>query len=304
MNEIRTVDMKQTMDINQTMDMNQIVGSHDLLFVTLDTLRYDVAVELLETGRLPNLARVLPRDEAGRPCWEERHTPGNFTFAAHSAFFAGFLPTPVTAGPHPRLFAARFDGSESSANGTWIYEGRATFVEALADAGYHTACIGGVGFFNPGNTLGTVLPSLFAHAHWSPETSVAAPGSFEAQIAAARSTVAQLDRAQRLFLFVNVPALHQPNWFYLDGAQRDDSLPAKGDTRASHAAALEYVDSHIGELFEVMTSRRPCFAIVCSDHGTLYGEDGLTGHRLAHPLVWTVPYAQFVLPAQQVGVRA
>ena len=68
------------------MNMNDIVGSHDLLFVTLDTLRYDVAAELLEAGRLPNLARVLPKDAAGRAYWEERHSPGSFTFAAHAAF--------------------------------------------------------------------------------------------------------------------------------------------------------------------------------------------------------------------------
>jgi hypothetical protein len=285
------------------MNMNDIVGSHDLLFVTLDTLRHDVAAELLEAGRLPNLARVLPRDEAGRAHWEERHSPGSFTFAAHAAFFAGFLPTPLGAGPHPRLFAARFGGSESTAADTWVYEGRPTFVEGLADAGYHTVCIGGVGFFNPESALGSVLPSLFAEAHWSAATGVAAPDAFEAQIELARETVAGLAPERRLFLFVNVPALHQPNWFYLDGARREESLPAKGDTRASHAAALEYVDRHIGELFAVMTARRPCFAIVCSDHGTLYGEDGLTGHRVAHPLVWTVPYAEFVLPAQQAAVE-
>lgn len=276
-------------------DINEIVGTHDLLFVTLDTLRYDVATELLAAGRLPNLARVLPKDGSGRPAWERRHSPGNFTLAAHSAFFAGFLPTPVTPGPHPRLFAARFDGSESTGGATWVHD-RPTFVEGLADTGYHTVCIGGVGFFNPGNALARVLPSLFAEAHWSAETGVAAPRSFEAQIGMARKAVAALDPQRRVLLFVNVPALHQPNWFYLEGAQRDESAPAKGDTRESHAAALEYVDRHIGELFEVMAERRACFAIVCSDHGTLYGEDGLTGHRVAHPLVWTVPYAEFVLP--------
>ena len=40
------------------------------------------------------------------------------------------------------------------------------------------------------------------------------------------------------------------------------------------------------------------FAIVCSDHGTAYGDDGYHGHRLAHPAVWTVPYAEFVLPQE------
>ena len=37
------------------------------------------------------------------------------------------------------------------------------------------------------------------------------------------------------------------------------------------------------------------FAILCSDHGTLYGEDGYVGHRVAHPIVTTVPYAEIVL---------
>ncbi|NEE23306.1 metalloenzyme domain-containing protein, partial [Streptomyces sp. SID7499] len=51
--------------------MAEVVGSHDLLLVTLDTLRYDVAVELAAAGRIPNLARHLPGG-----CWEERHAPG------------------------------------------------------------------------------------------------------------------------------------------------------------------------------------------------------------------------------------
>lgn len=286
--------------MNDMNDMNEIVGTHDLLFVTLDTLRYDVALDLLASGRLPNLGGVLPKDAEGRPYWEERHTPGSFTFAAHAAFFAGFLPTPVTPGPHPRPFAARFGGSESTAPGTWVFD-EPSLPEGLAAAGYHTACIGGVGFFNPASPLGAVLPGLFREAHWSADTSVTSPTAFETQIARARSIVQRLDPDRPLFLFVNVPTLHQPNWFHLEGAQRDDGVPAKGDTRASHAAALEHVDRHIGALFDIMTTRRDCFTIVCSDHGTLYGEDGLTGHRLAHPLVWTVPYAQFVLRSRRIG---
>ena len=41
----------------------------DFLFVTLDTLRYDVAVTALEHGLAPNLARLLPNG-----AWEQRHT--------------------------------------------------------------------------------------------------------------------------------------------------------------------------------------------------------------------------------------
>ncbi|MER5479278.1 STM4013/SEN3800 family hydrolase [Streptomyces sp. NPDC002734] len=264
--------------------MNEIVGSHDLLMVTLDTLRYDVAVELAEAGRIPNLARHLP---GGR--WEERHAPGSFTYASHQAMFAGFLPTPARPGPHPRLFAARFAGSETTASRTFVYD-TPDLVTGLAGAGYHTVCVGGVGFFNQQGPLGSVLPGLFAESHWEPEFGVPSPTSFEAQVACAEKAVARLPRERRLFLFLNVSALHQPNWFHLPGATRED-----GDTRASHAAALEYVDRHIGRLFAAMSSRRRCFALVCSDHGTAYGDDGWTGHRLGHPVVWTVPYAHFFL---------
>ncbi|MGV9688271.1 STM4013/SEN3800 family hydrolase [Streptomyces sp. NPDC003444] len=265
--------------------MNAIVGSHDLLLVTLDTLRYDVAAELAAGGRIPHLARHLPGG-----VWERRHAPGSFTYASHQAIFAGFLPTPAAQGPHPRLFAARFAGSESTADGTWVHD-TPDFVSALAAEGYRTVCVGGVGFFNGQPPLGTVLPGLFRESHWEPSFGVASPTSFESQVEHAEEVVAGLPREERLFLFVNVSALHQPNWFHLPGATRE-----AGDSRETHAAALEYVDRHIGRLFAAMGSRRPCFAIVCSDHGTAYGEDGFTGHRLGHEVVWTVPYAQFVLP--------
>src|SRR3989440_9221400 len=100
------------------MNMNDVVGRDDLLMITFDTLRYDVAQEAWREGTTPNLARWLPA--LG---WEERHTPGSFTYAAHAAFFAGFLPTPARPGRHPRLFALRFPGSEPTAATTAILDG-------------------------------------------------------------------------------------------------------------------------------------------------------------------------------------
>lgn len=266
------------------LDMNAVVGVDDLLLLTLDTLRYDVAVELLEAGRLPTLAAHLPGG-----VWEKRHAPGNFTYAAHHAIFAGFLPTPAAPGPHPRLFAARFAGSETTAERTFVFD-EPDLVSALAARDYHTVCVGGVGFFNKQGALGSVLPGLFRESHWESEFSVASPTSFEAQVARAEQVVAALPAERRLFLFVNVSALHQPNWFHLPGATREAA-----DSRVTHAAALEYVDRHLGRLFDAVRSRRRCLAIVCSDHGTAYGDDGYTGHRLGHESVWTVPYGHFFL---------
>src|SRR4051812_24128091 len=88
------------------LDLHPVVGSANVLFVTLDCLRFDVAARALGTGRTPNLAAVLPA-----PGWERRETPGTFTLPAHLAFFAGFLPTPPDRPDQPRLFALEFDGS-------------------------------------------------------------------------------------------------------------------------------------------------------------------------------------------------
>ena len=261
--------------------MNEVVGTHDVLFVTIDTLRFDVAERLAAEGRTPNLARRLP---GGR--WEKRHTPGSFTLAAHEAFFAGFLPTPAVPGRHPRLFALAFQGSETTAPTTCVLDAP-DLVTGLAGRGYHTICIGGVGFFNRKNPLGRRLPDLFAESHWDESLGVTDPRSTDHQVDLALARLGALPKSKRAFLFVNVSALHQPNRFYVEGA-REDSLE-------THAAALAWADAPLGRLLDGCAARAPTFAIVCSDHGTAYGEDGFHGHRLAHEVVWTVPYAEMVL---------
>ncbi|MBC8139629.1 MAG: STM4013/SEN3800 family hydrolase [Fibrella sp.] len=264
------------------LDAAAFLGTGDIVFVTFDTLRYDVAVAEWKAGRTPNLRALLPEDG-----WEERHTPGNFTYAAHQAFFAGFLPTPAVPGKHPRLFAARFAGSETTAPETAVFDAP-DIVSGLRTRGYHSVCIGGVGFFNRKTPLGSVLPSLFDEAHWNESFGVTAPNSTENQLQCAAAVLENI--RQPVFLFVNISALHQPNWFYIRGRVRE-----KGDDRESHAAALRYVDRQLPILRDALRKRGCSLCVFCSDHGTTYGEDGYTGHRLAHPHVWSVPYAEFFL---------
>src|SRR5262245_30166497 len=52
------------------------VGTSDLLMITFDALRYDVAQSALHSGRTPFLAQIVGTE------WECRHSPGNFTYAA------------------------------------------------------------------------------------------------------------------------------------------------------------------------------------------------------------------------------
>ncbi len=256
--------------------MNAVVGTHDLLWLVLDSLRWDATVG--EWERTPRLRRLLAPGS-----WEKRHTPGSFTWPAHHAFFAGFLPTPADpAAPRERLFAAEFAGSETTGPRTRVFAAD-NIVAGLRAAGYHALCVGGVGFFNGLTPLSRVFPAMFDEHHWRPEFGVTEREAPARQFSFAAERIQAASPAP-LLTFLNVAAMHQPNYFYLRDHGPDDL--------ASHAAALRAVDAALPVLLAACAARpRPTFFIVCSDHGTLYGEDGWTGHRVGHAAVWTVPYA-------------
>lgn len=258
------------------------IGSHNIVFITFDTLRYDVAVQAMNDGRTPFLQTVLPGGY-----WQKRHTPATFTYAAHHAFFSGYLPTPI---PKPidyqRLFACDFAGSSTIGPQTWL-SSEATIVEGLAQSGYHTLCIGGVGFFNRRNKLGCVLPDLFLESHWSEELGVTNDQSTENQVNLAIQRLSEIESEKPFFLFINLSAMHQPNCIF--------SSTDTQDSPATQLEALAYVDKQLPTLFTFLKSRGDTLCILSSDHGTTYGEDGSQGHGIAHPNIWEIPYAEFIM---------
>ncbi len=264
-------------------DMQEVVGKCDILFVCLDALRYDVAVQEEARGGTPILNRY------GK--WEKRHAPGTFTYPSHQAMFAGFLPSPAA----PKSLAERewlfYPSSvgvgRKAPAGSYEFKG-SNFVEALAAEGYETICVGGVSFFNPKRSdIGKVLPGLFRKSYWRTAFGCMAKSSTERQVSFLLKKLGEYPPAQRLFVYFNVSAIHYPNCHYLPGAT-DDSTE-------SHAAALRYADRALEPLFEAFRRRGETFVIVCSDHGTNYGEDGYRYHCHAHELVTTVPYKHFML---------
>jgi hypothetical protein len=263
-----------------SINMNEIVGTHSIVLLTFDSLRYDVAIDCFQQGLTPNLAQLIPQG------WQECHTPGTFTLAAHQAFFAGFLPTPASPGNHGRLLAARFAGSETTTVDTYVFD-TPDIISGFAQIGYRTICIGGVGFFNKKTPLGNVLPSFFEESHWREEFGVTNPNSTEEQFHLAAELIQLMEPAQKFFLFINVSAIHQPNCYYAEGTPTDSLL--------THGAALQYADRQLPILQEALERHGDTFCILCSDHGTAYGEDGYYGHRISHPVVLTVPFATSIL---------
>ena len=265
----------------------QCVGSHNIVILTFDTLRYDVAEAGMLQGRTPFLKSLLPSGQ-----WEKRHTPATFTYAAHHAFFSGYLPTPIPkTAEYKRLFACDFAGSSTTGEQTWLTQ-ESSIPQGLAAVGYHTICIGGVGFFNRENALGKVLPDLFMESHWSRELGVTCTESTENQVKLAQESLNQLDEQQRSLLFINHSAMHQPSCIFSDDATEDSP--------ETQLDALAYVDTQLPALFKTLQSRGDTLCILSSDHGTSYGEDGAWGHGIAHPNIWEIPYSEFILEGTHV----
>ncbi|MBT2395647.1 STM4013/SEN3800 family hydrolase [Streptomyces sp. ISL-100] len=255
---------------------SQVIESGtSILFVTLDSLRYDVARTALDVGLTPNLARLLP--EGG---WEQRETPGSFTLPAHMAFFSGFLPKLPTPEQPPRLWECRPPAFKTVPPETFVFDAP-NMIKGLAQHGYRSVCIGGVTYFSRETPLGGVLPDLFDEDHWRPEFCSPEPDSTRHQVDHAL-TVADTHAGHPLFLFVNVSATHVPHGHYVG-----DST----DSTRSQTAALAYADAHLGRLVTTLTRDREWLIIMCADHGDSFGEDGYWGRGTARPEVMTVPFA-------------
>lgn len=266
-------------------DANEVVGRRNILLVTLDSLRYDVARAAHVAGATPNLSALLPPEG-----WQARHTSGSFTYPAHHAIFAGFLPKPAQPGtPDSRLFECRPPEGKVVRPTTYVIDGD-NVIRGLADVGYQTVCIGGVDYFAGQTPLGSVFPSMFAESHWSTLFSNTEPDSTRHQVDQALTVIDQKDE-QLLMMFVNVSATHVPHHHYLP-------TPDGTDGFASQFAALSYADEHLGRLLTALPATGSWLVVICADHGDAFGDDGYHGHVNAHPAVMTVPYVEALVDAR------
>ena len=266
-----------------SVDMNQVVGKMDILLVCLDTLRYDVAAKEEAQGTTPVLNRY--------GFWKKCQAPGNFTWPSHHAMFAGFLPADYGAknlADREMLFFPKQIGMGKKApRGAYGFSG-GTIMEGLEKEGYDTWCVGGVSFFDKRSDLGKVFPGYFRKSYWNPSFGCGVKDSTKNQVDFILKKLDGADPEQNIFMYLNVDAIHYPNYFYLEGSSYD--------TAASHGAALRYVDGELGRLFDRWKEKRgETFVICCSDHGTCYGEDDCQFHGINHPIVNTVPYKHFFL---------
>ena len=126
-----------------------------ILFITLDSCRYDAFVE----AKAPNLKAIGPLVRA--------HAPSHFTFGSHAAFFMGFTPgdasrrEPFVNPKYGKIFRMEGGGGPGVVPPYMNLKGR-NIIDGLKNAGYRTIGSGAVGWFNPERPTGRVLSADFA----------------------------------------------------------------------------------------------------------------------------------------------
>lgn len=284
------------------------LADRDVLFVTLDSCRYDTAV----AAHTPNLDRLGPLLRA--------ETAGTYTLPAHTAFFTGNLPRPLTGrytvGGQTTSLIWRSAAARPTSRTVGVTVDGATLMHHYRKGGFTVIGAGGVTFFDPGEP-NNWLPSLFDRFHYfgrpnrtagSPQARVA--DRFDSLTLAHVAELADRCREQdRCFLFINCPSTHIPyttpaspltsqaaellaRLYELHDSKADDrtafTITETGLLLDLQRRALEWADQQLGILFDALADRRP-LVVVCADHGEEFGEDGRYGHAHAHPAVTTVP---------------
>lgn len=251
-----------------------------VLFITLDSCRYDT----LASAHVPNIRSVGPLHKAEAPSY--------FTYASHSAMFAGFTPglarveQPILNPKFGKLF--KLVGAGFPGKGTESYElhGR-TIIEGFARLGFKTIGTGAVGWFNPHVPTGRHLTEPFER-YFYPGNSF----SLDRQLDFIASEL-EAAGSSDVFIFLNVGETHVP--YYFKGAEWDpydnpcvpfQKSNREADCRQRQQRCCEFVDEMLGTLLAAFSEST---MVICSDHGDCWGEDGLWEHGVSHPCTLTVP---------------
>ena len=267
--------------------------ANDVLFVTLDSCRYDTFLAMHRRGQLHNLSRVGPLHRAQAPSY--------FTYGSHAAFWMGFTPgvdgcTDPWLNPKAgKLFRMAFAGhSSQDTHSTFRLSGH-NIVEGFRRQGYCTIGTGAVDWFNTSSETGSVLAHPFEHFYFAGNT-----WSLRDQLNWIDKCLMQALDGQPRFVFLNVGETHVPYWH--DGADWDrwpsPCVPFGSEHCCSHESArrqqscLRWVDRQLGPLLDLFANGT---VVVCADHGDCWGEDGLWEHGISHPATLTVPLLMRVM---------
>lgn len=266
----------------------QTLKELNVLLLTYDSCRYD-ALKAAKTPVLDSFCEI-----------RAAQTPGNFTYAAHQAFFAGILPNVTEDIPYYNRFNKQLLGIGNVGETNvvkdaliWVRSDR-NLLTGLAEAGFRTVGAGAMNWFKQKS-----LTSDFQYFKYTATDA-------DAQIDYLLESIAGTDK---FFGFINFGETHAPYQYRgkkttcpvdvrarlikWPPAQSAGPVGDQNDGFAHQIEAAEFLDSRLPRLFSALPSNT--VVVLCGDHGECFGEDGYWGHGFNHPAVLEVPLAIFRL---------
>ena len=290
----------------------------NILFMTFDSCRLDTAARV-SPPTLGSLSQLIPAE-----------TSGSFTYPAHMAFFAGFLPLQTNS---DWLFLDEFkrvwrSGVARKSRAAITFE-PPNVIEHYRKLNYHVAGWGGVQWFDSRNS-GNQLPRLFPEFTYNGVP----PGPWPVEVSTSELPLSYVDdiigRMRKLghdesgFFFINCSETHFPYWtpnqppptgaerrcleFVRNAAQQKvtfpDAVPVStgflGALREMQMQALSWVDKQLRIVFDFAADLlNSTLVIACGDHGESFGENGRFGHGYPDPPVMRVPMWAGLIPGKK-----
>ena len=279
----------------------------NVVFVTIDSCRYDIAKEAI----IPTIKSIGKLRKA--------YTHGSYTVPAHAALFAGHLPT-VMSGEKEPYYSDSVNQLWRIATGT-IRDSKSVGVllygkhvlEGYRNRGFYVLGTGGVTQFANGSQLRSYFTDEFLYYGFQLDEEPLSPRSEKHfPLNHIDEIVERLAKHDKWFLFVNCPETHYPydtgkgiskdvqRYFpklkkVLNLRENDCSIP--GDyslvLKDMQKKALESVDEKLEILFDRIPRKKDTLVVICSDHGDNFGEyfagRQRWGHLFPSPNVMQVP---------------
>jgi len=250
--------------------------------ITLDSLRYDTT----QIANTPNFKNTFEK-HSNEKNWIRVFSHGTYTLPSHMTMlhkghFPGDpkLPFPYDCGEGGKSIFRNDLPYIREKPSLFKLPDAENIVKGFSKNNYRTIGIGGVGWFNTNVQTSNFWGNrYFEEFYWDHSFHEDNPNSLQYQIELSKKLLAN-KQDKNIFYFLNISSTHAP--------YRNNGYSVEGQ-----AKALEYVDSKIVELLELLP--RPCFTIICADHGDCFGEDGYYGHAIYHQKVLEVPMNVFIM---------
>lgn len=280
-----------------------VKGARSLVFLVLDSLRYDTCVE----AKPSNIRRLGPI--------ERRFSYASWTAPSHYNLLMGLLPH---ASP-PNVFASEYYKADFVRYSERLGVEGLEFKRLLPSIFLPT-------FLR--NRLGYATHAMVSMPVLNRHTAVNKDFDSYELMPVHNDMAAMLDRLtfdeeRPSFYLLNAGESHYPyalpgddpgEWPRFSGVhgvvRTLDDPPAGSEgppaffdeerlaeLRARQVRAAAYLDGLVGRLYEIVPPNT--WIVITSDHGELFGEDGYFGHGpIAHEKVLEVPFVEGVVPAR------